>query len=138
MCYCISTVIHLGGDRIDWTLDKSRSICRQIYEKICVAIVSGEFRSGDKIYSVREVALAAKITPNTVQKSYEELERASILRSVPYSGWYVNNNTDAAKEEVERLCFQNAEDYLAAMACLGVGKTAARDYLIKHLQEGKE
>ena len=60
---------------MQWTLDKSRPICPQICEQICLAVANGEFAAGEKLFSVREVALMLGVNPNTVQKSFEELER---------------------------------------------------------------
>ncbi len=116
---------------MDWQIDKSRSISKQLFEKICVAIASGEFKAGDKLFSVREVALLASVNPNTVQKSFEELCRCGIVRSVPSSGWYVNENTEAAAKEVEQLRIKSCEEYIEAMARLGVSRSEAIDYLTK-------
>ncbi len=114
---------------MDWMLDKSRPISRQICEKLCVAIAAGEYRAGEKLLSVREVALLAAVNPNTVQKSFEELERRQVVHSVPYSGWYVNENTEAAQREVEALRRQRAEEYLLDMAQLGCDPSAAAEYV---------
>ncbi len=121
---------------MDWTLDKSRSICRQLCEKICVGISSGELRAGEKLYSVREVALLASVNPNTVQKSFEELERLGVVYSVPYSGWYVNADTAAASREVELLKIKSGEEYILAMERLGVSPEDSITYLKKII--GKE
>ena len=104
---------------MNWTLDKSRPICPQICEVICVAIASGEILAEEKLLSVREIALLAGVNPNTVQKSFEELERRGVIHSVRCSGWYVNDNTDAADNEVRCLRIKKTEEYLAAMAQLG-------------------
>ncbi len=114
---------------MDWKLDKSRPISRQICEILCVAIASGEFAAGEKLLSVRDVALLAGINPNTVQKSFEELERRGVVHSVPYSGWYVNENTDAAHSEVEALRQERSEAYLRDMAQLGCTPDKAIEYV---------
>ena len=54
---------------MNWSLDKKQPICPQICEKLCVMIASGELSPGDRLMSVRDVALSAGVTPNTVQKS---------------------------------------------------------------------
>ena len=66
---------------MNWTLDKSRPICPQICELISVAIANGEFAANEKLLSVREVALLAGVNPNTVQKSFEDLERRGVIHS---------------------------------------------------------
>ncbi len=123
---------------MDWTWDKSRPISRQLCEKICVAVASGEYRTGDRLLSVREIALVAGVNPNTVQKSLEELERLGVVHSVPARGWFVNDSTDAARAEVESLLRQKSEDYLASMAALGCSSADAVSYLQKISNERNE
>ena len=119
---------------MNWVLDKSRPICPQICELICVAVASGEFSAGEKLLSVREVALLAGVNPNTVQKSFEELERRGVIHSVRCSGWYVNESIEAASAEMKALRAKKTEEYLAAMSQLG----CSREEIIKYLNEHKE
>ena len=88
---------------MNWTLDKSRPICPQICEQICVAVAKGELAVGSKLPSVRDIALQAGVNPNTVQKSLEELERMGVIHSVRCSGWFVNEEVDAATERAVML-----------------------------------
>ena len=120
-----------------WTLDKSRPICPQICELICASVASGEFSAGEKLLSVREVALLAGVNPNTVQKSFEELERRGVIHSVRCSGWYVNENTSAAVEELGSLRIKRTEEYLAEMAQLGCSTEEVIEY-IKKCQGGTQ
>ena len=119
---------------MNWVLDKSRPICPQICELICVAIASGEFSAGEKLLSVREVALLAGVNPNTVQKSFEELERRGVIHSVRCLGWYVNESIEAASAEVKALRAKKTEEYLTTMSQLG----CSWEEIIKHLNEHKE
>ena len=74
---------------MEWIIDKGRPICPQICEQLCLRIANGMFAPHEKILSVREIAVAAGVNPNTVQRSLEELERRGILYSVRGSGWFV-------------------------------------------------
>lgn len=114
-----------------WTLDKSRPICPQICEMICASVASGEFSAGEKLLSVREVALLAGVNPNTVQKSFEELERRGVIHSVRCSGWYVNEDTSAAVEELASLRIKKTGEYLAEMAQLGCSPDEVIEYIKK-------
>ncbi len=116
---------------MNWTLDKSRPICPQICELICAAIASGEFSAGEKLLSVREIALLAGVNPNTVQKSFEELERRGVIHSVRCSGWYVNENIEAASSEVSALRMKKTQEYLAVMSQLG----CQTDEIIRYINE---
>ena len=116
-----------------WTLDKSRPICPQICELICAAVANGEYSAGEKLLSVREIALVAGVNPNTVQKSFEELERRGVIHSVRCSGWYVNENTKAAAQELKALRISKTREYLAEMAQLGCDP----DDIIEYINECK-
>lgn len=114
---------------MNWKLDKSRPICPQIEEILCVMIATGEVKSGEKLFSVREVALMASVNPNTVQKAFESLESRQLLTSVRGSGWYVSENADRAAEMVDELKRIKTRDYVDGMMNLGVNKDEITDYI---------
>ncbi len=122
---------------MNWTLDKSRPIAKQICEKICVAIAAGELTAGERLLSVREVALLAGVNPNTVQKAFEELERIGAVSAVPSSGRYVSESTDAAVAEVIKLRRTRSLQYLSDMAQLGCSSEEAIAYLTMISEEGR-
>lgn len=107
---------------MDWRLDKGRPICPQIGEKLCVLIASGELNPGDRLMSVRDVALSAGVTPNTVQKSFEMLQQQGVIYSRPGSGWYVSDDNGIAKEILSGLIRSKTVDYLNDMQALGLDK----------------
>ena len=118
---------------MNWALDKSRPICPQICELICASVANGEFEAGEKLLSVRDIALLAGVNPNTVQKSFEELERLGVIHSVRCSGWYVNENTDAAKRELEFLRARKTQEYLTAMSQLGCAPDEIVNLINEHM-----
>ena len=52
-----------------WDLDNDRPIYLQLMERIQQDIVSGVYKAGDKLPSVRELAIDAAVNPNTMPKS---------------------------------------------------------------------
>jgi GntR family transcriptional regulator len=89
---------------LTWRLDKNRGICPQICEQLCARIVAKEFLPGQRLMSVREVALAAGVNPNTVQRAYAELERQGVIYCVKGRGNFVagiNALKDKQKEELK-------------------------------------
>lgn len=103
-----------------WKLDKTRPICPQLEETICVKIANGELKSGEKLLSVRDLAVEASVNPNTVQKAFEGLEAKGLLCSVRGSGWYVSENTEKAEESVKKIINEKTNDYLTGMKSLGL------------------
>ena len=57
-----------------WYLDSDRPIYLQLMERIQHDIISGTYKPGDKLPSVRELAMEASVNPNTMQKALSELE----------------------------------------------------------------
>ena len=123
---------------MNWELDKSRPICPQLCELICVAVAKGEFSAGEKLLSVREIAVLAGVNPNTVQKSFEELERRGVIHSVRCSGWFVNDDTQSAINEVESYRLKKTEEYLVQMAQLGCNQADVLKYLNQIKEEKHE
>lgn len=105
---------------MDWILDKKRPICPQICERLCILIATGKIGAGEKLMSVREVAVTAGVTPNTVQKSFELLEQKGIIYSRRGSGWYVNEDIHVARETMQELVQSKTAAYLNDMRSLGL------------------
>jgi len=105
---------------MDWNLDKKRPICPQICERLCIMIATGEVGAGERLMSVREVALSAGVTPNTVQKSFEQLEQKGVIYSRRGSGWYVNEDIHVAREMMNELVHGKTAAYLGDMHSLGM------------------
>ncbi len=104
---------------MEWKLDKSKPLCPQIGEQLCLRIATGEFRAGERLLSVRDVALAAGVNPNTVQRSFESLEQEGILYSVRGSGWYVAEDISRARAALERMWDEKTAAYVEEMTALG-------------------
>lgn len=114
---------------MNWSLEKSRPLCPQIYEQICLGIASGEFSAGDRLMSVREVALTAGVNPNTVQRAFENLEKDGILYSQRGSGWYVSDNTDKANEIFSEVIREKTNEYFNTMKNLGFTAEQTKQYI---------
>ena len=112
--------IVFGGVLMKWKADKGRPLCPQIYEQICVRIASGEYKPNQKLISVREMAVASGVNPNTVQRSFEMLEQSGIIYSIPASGWYVSEDTKIAQNTLNELAMKKMKSFFEEMQSLGL------------------
>lgn len=73
------------------TLDMKGStpIYEQIIEQIKFHVLKGHLKQGDAIPSVRKLALELNITPGTVAKAYQELERQHIIETIRGKGTFI-------------------------------------------------
>lgn len=74
----------------------------QIEEQIKTAIASGVLEVGERLPTVRELALELTINPNTVARAYRELERAGFIDTTPGRGTFVRSVKAPPMSEQER------------------------------------
>lgn len=75
-----------------WKFDPKQPIYLQIIEKIENKILSGEYKAGDKIESVRELASIAGVNPNTMQKALSEMENSGIIITQRTAGKFITDD----------------------------------------------
>lgn len=91
-------------------------IYRQLVDQVRQAVASGVLRAGDKLPSVRDLAIELAVNPNTVAKAYQELEREGVIETPRGRGSFIADR-DQTIEEAERLRqFADLADRLAADA----------------------
>lgn len=85
--------------------------------------------------SVREVALLAQVTPNTVQKSYEQLEQQGVIYSRRGAGWFVSETQEIAQDVREQYIRSKTEDYIKNMQILGLSGDEIEKYVKEFINE---
>lgn len=118
-----------------WDLDNTRPIYLQLMEKIQQDIVSGLYKPGDKLPSVRELALEAAVNPNTMQKALAELERSGIVYSRRTSGRFITENYEMLKKLKTELAEEHIHSFLEKMDQLGFEHTEILNLIQETLKE---
>ncbi|HJA64981.1 GntR family transcriptional regulator [Lachnoclostridium sp. An169] len=102
-----------------WNLDDDRPIYLQLMERIQHDIISGVYKPGDKIPSVRDLALDAAVNPNTMQKALSELERAGLVYSQRTSGRFITEDEKMIKKMKMELASEHIRHFFDQMHHLG-------------------
>ncbi|EEG74808.1 GntR family transcriptional regulator [[Clostridium] hylemonae] len=102
-----------------WDLDNGRPIYLQLMEKIQQDIISGIYKPGDKLPSVRDLALDAAVNPNTMQKALSELERSGLVYSQRTSGRFITEDERMLKQMKTELASEHIRDFFEKMKQLG-------------------
>lgn len=79
---------------MQWELNTERPLYIQLIEQMQERIISGYYKPGDKLTSVRDLAAEATVNPNTMQKALAELERIGLVNTNRTTGR--NITTDEA------------------------------------------
>lgn len=80
-----------------------RPIYEQVRDALRQLILSGAIAPGEKLPSVRELAASLAINPNTIQRSYRELERLGLIHAVPGKGAFAATDDTAAQRRTQEL-----------------------------------
>lgn len=112
-----------------WELDSDRPIFQQIIDKIQTDILSGKYAPGDKLPSVRELAMLAAVNPNTMQKALAELERAGLVYTQRTSGRFITEDTAMIDLLKERKARELIDTFLEGMQRIGYSAQDAADAL---------
>lgn len=105
-----------------WILESDRPIFIQIIEKIQTDIISGYYKPGDKLPSVRELAQEASVNPNTMQKALSELERTGLVYSQRTSGRFITEDITMINNLKSELAKEIVAQFLNNMQKLGFQK----------------
>ena len=120
-----------------WELNSDRPIYIQLMEYIKISIVSGKYKPGEKMPSVRELASEASVNPNTMQKALTELERLGLLFSVRTSGRFITEDSKMIEEMKCNLAKEEIQSFLKKMEEIGFTKDEAIDTIKEIAEEMK-
>ena len=119
---------------MEWNFRNDQPIYSQLTQRLTEAIVSGIYAPGEKLPSVRELALEAGVNPNTVQRALTELEREGLVFSQRTAGRYVTENENMIVNAKLRIADERVSEFLRSMKTLGCG----RQEIISLIEGAKE
>ena len=114
---------------MDYIFDNERPIYVQLVEKLRIEIVSGKLKSGKRIPSVRELALTARVNPNTMQKALAELESEGLIYTERTNGKFVTDNKELIEKIKRKLAEEKVNNYIKDMKNIGITYEESIQYL---------
>ena len=109
--------------------DNNIPIYIQLVDELKTAIISGNIKAGERLPSVRELALQIKVNPNTVQKALAELEMKGLIYTQRTNGKFVTEDKDL----IEKLRCEYASslvlNFISSMESIGIEKKDIIKYL---------
>ena len=121
-----------------WELDNDRPIYLQLMERIQHDIISGVYKPGDKIPSVRDLALDAAVNPNTMQKALSELERNGLVYSQRTSGRFITDDEELLKNMKMQLATEHIRQFFEQMHHLGFSDDETLQMIQETLRREKQ
>lgn len=121
-----------------WELDNDRPIYLQLMERIQHDIISGVYKPGNKIPSVRDLALDAAVNPNTMQKALSELERNGLVYSQRTSGRFITDDEELLKNMKMQLATEHIRQFFEQMHQLGFSDDETLQMIQETLRREKQ
>ncbi len=109
--------------------DSSRPIYAQLVERLKARILAGTYQSGGHLDSVRDLAAAAGVNPNTMQRALAQLESEGLVRTERTSGRFVTEDTDLIEQLRASAARNIAVDFLEKMRSIGYTPQQAAELL---------
>ena len=91
----------------------------QIMDLIKKRIVTQELKGGDKLPSVRELSTELKVNPNTIQRSYQELERENLVFTQRGMGTFVVEDEEIILEIKKNMALNMVKSFVYEMKSIG-------------------
>lgn len=114
---------------MDYIFDNDRPIYIQLVEQLKIEIVSGKLKSGERIPSVRELALTARVNPNTMQKALVELEDEGLVFTERTNGKFVTEDEKLIEKMRKELAKEKVNTYINDMKKIGITYEESMAYL---------
>ena len=129
--YALNTVIQ--GEVMDYQFTNDKPIYLQLMDVFKAGIISGELPEGSRLESVRDLALVAKVNPNTMQKALSELERLGLIRTERTSGRFITDDKEKIAAMKKEIAEEEISIFMEKMKKLGFEK----DEVINLIKEGR-
>jgi GntR family transcriptional regulator len=105
-------------------------VYRQVIRQIEDGILAERFLPGDRLPTIRSLAVELKANPNTIAKAYSELEIRKIVNTQVGSGTYISNVRPEPQEDPrEKKIRMSIERFLGEMADMGLDLSNVIDRL---------
>lgn len=99
--------------------DSNLPIYIQIMDYIKSQIVTGKLKEGDKLSSVRDLSTELKVNPNTIQRTYQELEREDLVFSQRGMGTFVTEDKGITRKLKSEMATNLVNQFVNNMKLLG-------------------
>jgi DNA-binding transcriptional regulator YhcF (GntR family) len=80
-------------------------VALQIVENIWLAVVDGTLETGERLPTVRQLAIALGVTPRAVERAYRQLQERGVVSTRPGEGTFVALVPASAEEQARHREF---------------------------------
>lgn len=109
----------------------------QIEQYLYRQIALGKMKAGEKIPSVRKLALELTVNVNTAQRALQEMNTQGILYTKRGEGNFVTEDTELLSKTKQSLINNELDEFVQNMEKLGVKKDKLVSTLTEYLKDSE-
>lgn len=115
--------------------DNNRPIYLQLLEDFKLKISSGQWKSGEKMDTVRNLAKIYGVNPNTVQRALQDLEREGLAKSNRTAGRFITDDESLIEEIARGAFYRSCDDLIEVAEELNLTKEKSLTLLDEYWRE---
>ena len=117
--------------------NQPKGIYQQIADQVCDRILQGEWNGGERIPSIRELAVNLGVNPNTVTRSYQSLLDRQIIENRRGIGYFVTGEAkqNIMRERKSEFIVEELPNLFRTMHLLDIGIEEIGEYYAKFDEE---
>ena len=114
----------------------SKPLYEQIIEQFKLLVMRESLKPGDAIPSVRRLAAELGITPSTVAKAYQELERQGVIETIRAKGTFIAQEVEIQIDDKKVLSLRNSLKSIALeLKMMGYTREQAMELMAEAYEE---
>lgn len=118
---------------MSWDLNNNCPIYMQVLDIIRLKIITGEYKPGDKLPSIRDLAVESSVNPNTIQKAIFILEQSGLIIPQRTVGKFITEDTNMINKAKNEIANKTIIEFIKKFEVLGITK----DELIEKIKNVK-
>lgn len=116
-----------------WEFKNDKPIYLQVVEQLKKAILSGDYKSGEKLPSVRDLGLSIGINPNTVMNALLILEQEGFIFTERNTGKFVSLDLESINANKTSIVIEKTKEYIKYMKELDYSNDDIEKFIKKEL-----
>ncbi len=119
----------------DIDLSSPKPVYQQLIDQVKYAVASGRLRAGERLGTIRDVAVQARVNRNTVARAWIELEREGVIRTRTGQGSFISEDGGRAigKAQARRILADRLDDLLAQAHQFGLSEEDVQELVRQRL-----
>ena len=107
----------------------------QLIQVFCEKLIARQWKAGEKIPPVRELAVEYGVNPNTVQRALTQMEQEGLLYTQRTSGRYITEDEEYIRRVRDNIADDYIDEFINKMLALGLNKEELEGKLTQKWRE---